>query len=556
MSFTLRNQPAEAWNEVGSSFGKGLGNELISYIENKQFNKSLEGVTPQTPINEVLQRFAQNRVSPEQQQRWLQSSVQQSLSRERGKSKLAELGNMSKEEWAAMSMPQMIAKIAEFTQEAPPGTLENIFPALVNEKRADLYRDSRGQGGNQTSRQQPMQAASNQQGQQQAYQPQSGLEGLGGMGMAVNAAQGLGQNQGQGSMPSQGAQGQNQRQQGQLFPEVAKEGAFSNAGRGFQDMPTYDDDLQYALSMGQDFESAVKYAQDRDVQRNKIRESEVEAEEALDKRLEKGGLGPDKLDPRLRDFAVEYNRYVTGTANERANKTYQSLDRIQNAARNIESGTKRSWWDALTRNDLDGFYDREAGLLRSTLKTTEVPAAMQKPMLDFIQEAYSRRGDIGEIGIEEITQRAINPNYKKEIAGVAKLPKYVTPYEESIKRGGKFENDKDYEKAAKKNAESQPKVIDYLFKTLTRDSMSSPLLLRKALLDRNYDNEAVLEAFAEAESLGWIPSIYQKDQYESFRTPQNEPASQALRNIPGIVGKLVPKKPGLRSIEDQFLGIE
>jgi len=537
MTFTLRNRPMEQWSEAGGNFGSGLGNALVNYIENKQFNSALEGVTPQTPINEVLQRFAQNRVSPEQQQRWLQSTVQQSLSRERGKEKLAELGNMSKEEWAAMSMPQLIAKIAEFTQEAPPGTLENIFPALVNEKRADLYRNSRGQGSNQTARQQPTQAASNQQGQQQGYQPQSGLEGLGGMGMAVNAAQGLGQPQGQGPMQSLGGQGQNQ---GQLFPEVAKEGTFSNAGRGFQDMPTYDDDLQYALSMGQDFESAVKYAQDRDVQRNKIREAEVSAEQALDARLEKGGLGPDKLDPRLRDFGAEYMRYMTGTENERASKTFQAIDRIKDAARNIKDGKKRTFLDAIMRNDMDGFLNKEASLLRSTIKTTNIPEALQFPMYEYFKEAYASRGDVGEVGVEKIWQLATNPDFKKEIAGIEKIPKAIDPYE-------KFNIPSDFqkEKAALANEKNRMQMVNYLFKTLTNDPKSSPLLLRSAIIDRGYDEDLINRAFAEAEQLGWTPNLYQKPQYESFRTPERQTIKGALFN-----------QPALQDIGQQIRGVQ
>ena len=76
MAFSLGDPRAQALSGAGQNFGSGLGNSLINFVENKNLGKALQGVNAQTPINEVLQKFAQYNVSPQAQDRFFSPMVQ------------------------------------------------------------------------------------------------------------------------------------------------------------------------------------------------------------------------------------------------------------------------------------------------------------------------------------------------------------------------------------------------------------------------------------------------------------------------------------------------
>lgn len=82
MTFTLRDPRLEAFSNIGGNLGKSLGDEIISMVENRRFNKSLQGSDPNDLLG-MLQKFSQNRVSSENQERFFSPVIQNRLSQQK-----------------------------------------------------------------------------------------------------------------------------------------------------------------------------------------------------------------------------------------------------------------------------------------------------------------------------------------------------------------------------------------------------------------------------------------------------------------------------------------
>lgn len=68
---------ADALAQFGQGLGSGVGGILSRFMEAKNFQKQTEGITPETPLNELMQKLAYT--SPELQQQYLSPATQQRM---------------------------------------------------------------------------------------------------------------------------------------------------------------------------------------------------------------------------------------------------------------------------------------------------------------------------------------------------------------------------------------------------------------------------------------------------------------------------------------------
>ena len=123
------------------------------------------------------------------------------------------------------------------------------------------------------------------------------------------------------------------------------------------------------------------------------------------------------------------------------------------------------------------------------MKSSGVPEDLRPNMLDLSKEILSSRPDLKALGVAEVMQRVVNPSYKKYVAGVDRLPDHPNQTKESLR------SDFNQEKLDKKLNELRPEIVNQLYKTLTKNPYSSPLLLKEALIEKGYDDRWVNRMF-------------------------------------------------------------
>lgn len=514
----------DAYSNAGTEFGQGAGDALVQYMENKQYDKALGNIKSDTPITEAIKIMAQNNVSATKQNQWLSQAVQSGISRERAKENSELLGKMTEEELQAMTVPELISKILGIGIDAP-AIVEPALKAAGEIRKKPLYtggKRSQGRGtANPTLRQQDMQPASEQAGKSpEGYSPYYQSDNGAGM---------LGQGQDQGNaLP---------------LPGINPPPQETNQGRGFQNTPDLQADIAEGYDLGADtFDTALQYANAKQLNRQNIDQQEKNEESEFLTRLKKrypdvkddeGRLQPG-IDPALEAFGTELFRYETGTANERSEKTINALSQINNHAQNVENAEKFNWFKSLLRQDPESFYKNLGSSVKRMLHVKGVPAAVQPGLINYARQILSDRPDLKEVGVERVMQEALNqPNYNKEIASLKKIPNMSNIQLPTFSgttggSGGAIKYQKSVEKREKEWYDNKPKVVDYLVKTLTNDSLASPILIRNELLDKNYSEQQIKEAFNDAAQQGWIPSWYQDAQYTGLNVPQNQTPTGVL----------------------------
>lgn len=194
----------------------------------------------------------------------------------------------------------------------------------------------------------------------------------------------------------------------------------------------------------------------------------------------------------------------------------------------MQDTEKLNFWEYWKKDNTDQFMDKLANGVKSALKKSEVLEDLRPAMLELAREMISGRPDVKQLMTAEVMQKVVNPDYKKDQARLDKaIPKAPSVFMESAKRGGKFNEQKDYEKVQEKLNEIKPKMVNELFKILTNNPYSSPLLLKENLINKNYDENYVIRAFQDAFDAGWRPSEFQGDEYDQITIPINQGLKQA-----------------------------
>lgn len=75
--FTMGPDPRQAaWEQAAGNFGGGLAQSLVNYAMNQRLQKGIQGITPETPINEVISQMARAGVSPQDREFFFSPTVQ------------------------------------------------------------------------------------------------------------------------------------------------------------------------------------------------------------------------------------------------------------------------------------------------------------------------------------------------------------------------------------------------------------------------------------------------------------------------------------------------
>lgn len=516
MVFVAPQDPRyQSLGQIGSNFGGGLGDALIQYIENKRFNTALGGLNPNSPIQDVLQQFAQHNVSPELQQRYFSSPVQQGLQRERGKQ---DIQNLSQADFSNLSPLQAVIKAMELTQNAPPGTLETFLPAFIQAQQNERFQNLYGGGRTGTLGQKPMQPSTEQAGQSaEGYSP------------AYNAPQQFEQPM-QAAQPSTAAPFIRSRVGGATGPQ---------GSRGFQRNLTLEDSIRNAYARGaQTKEQALFEAQLEQDTQQKQKEQEETDEENFKSRFQSRFKG--QIEPWFENFGVEDFRYQTGTANERAEKAIKNVQNIKSGLNGLKTAHPRGFGEAFLGNKLNRFYKNVGKSINTVFNKAAVPEALKPGLIDETWVALSERNDMTPIGIAESFQNSnVNPNFKKEIALIKRLPSIpevsaTIPHEYAQKS----------QILSPKLEKNRAEVVNSLMKIL-ENPYSSPLTIKAKLLEKGYPDDWIAQRFEEAQSLGWQPSSYQGREVDLLGIPTYQSVSTSLQGQPSLIG-LPTKFMGIR----------
>ncbi len=512
MGFVVTDPRAEAYNKAAGNFGSGLGDALNQYVNNKMYRNAIGGLGENPSVQDTLNAFAQHNVPLEQQQQHFSPIIEAGRQRERTKESLDEL---MKRDWSNSKDSDIVLGVTNALRENPQ-LINSVLPSILETARRNRYLDAnggRGQGGGQQSsgplNAKPMQPSTENRGQSsEGYSPAyaSGEQGM--------------------VQPNQGQQQQPQ-QQGldNLFssPEGAPQEAYPN--QGFQNVDRVQeraDDL--IRNQGWNVDEAFAQAEKENAQLEKQIQQEKNQTAELDNKLA-GKYGVDENGqinaPRaIRNLAVGLNRYEKGTDEQKFNKTERKLDKIMNSLSSVQDAEKLNWWEFWKQGKTNELYDDLAGGIKSALKSSGVPEDLRPNMLDLSKEILSSRPDLKALGVAEVMQRVVNPSYKKDVAGVDRLPDHPNQTKESLR------TDFTQEKLDKKLNELRPEIVNQLYKTLTKNPYSSPLLLKEALIEKGYDDRWVNRLFDEAFNTGWVPSDYQSTEYAQLRTPVKQGVKQ------------------------------
>ena len=533
MGFTVTDPRAKAYNEAAGNFGSGLGEALNQYVNNKLYRNAIGGLGENASVQDTLNAFAQHNVPLEQQQQHFSPVIEAGRQRERTKQSLDEL---VKRDWSNSKDSDIVLGVTNALRENPQ-LIQSVLPSILENARRNRYLGANGgggQGGGQQStgplNSKPMQPSTEGRGQSsEGYSPAyaSGEQGM------------VQPNQGQGEQP---------QQQGidNLFtsPQGSPQQAYPN--EGFQDVDRVQeraDDL--IRNYGWNVDDAYAQAEKENTQRdNQIKQEEAQTASVKAKLAEKYGVDDNnQIDaPKaIQNLAIGLNRYQKGTDEQKFNKTERELDKVTNSFKAITAAEMPSWWEFWSKGTTDEFYDDLAGSVKVALKASDVPEDLRPNMLELSREVLSMRPDLKPLAIAEVMQRVANPSYKKDVAGIDRLPDH--PDLRNVTKQNLRMN-VNPEKVQKELNEIRPQLVNQLYKTLTTNPYSSPLLLKEALIEKGYDDRFVNALFDEAFKTGWHPSAYQASEYSELRTP--------LKATPK---RIHAGQKTLRSFQDRIMGV-
>lgn len=539
MGFTVTDPRAEAYNKAAGNFGSGLGEALNQYVNNRLYRNAIGGLGENASVQDTLNAFAQHNVPLEQQQQHFSPIIEAGRQRERTKQSLDELMN---KDWSNSKDSDIVLGVTNALRENPQ-LIQSVLPSILENARRNRYLNANGmdsRGGNAPApsnngplNPKPMQPSTENIGQSsEGYSPAyaSGEKGM------------VQPNQGQGEQPQ--PQGLDN-----LFssPQGSPQQAYPN--EGFQDVDRVKQRADQLILEGWGVDQAYAQANTENAQLEKqIKQEKTQTAELDAKLAEKYGVdenGQLKAPKAIRNLAVGLNRYEKGTDEQKFNKTERKIDELMHDLKSVQSTEKLNWWDYWKNGKTDKFYDQLAGSVRAAFKGSNIPEDLRPNMLDLAKEVLSARPDIKALAVAEVMQRIVNPPYKKEQAQIKKnIPDAPSVFMESAKRGGKFSETQDFEKVQKKLDDIRPKIVNQLYKTLTQNPYSSPLLLKEQLIEKGYEDDFVDGLFDEAFKSGWYPSSYQRTEYAQLKTPFKQDLKRWYTG-----------QETIRTLEDQIFGV-
>lgn len=524
--FELRDPRFQGIAEAGKQFGTGLGDTLAQSVVNRQLSRALQGggpgegpITPETPVNDVMARFAKYNVSPEASERYFSPVLQQRAAQQHAM-KLVD---------SAMQNPKSTVKdiVTAFTKAnaLTGGNMGDIKPLLdfyIGQKMGESGNVGNEPGMPGTSTPSP---SGEQEVPQQKGMPQAQMTPPGSPMGQSQPSQMMNQPQGQPQGMTQG-----QPQTGAVTPQgVVKTGV--SGSQAFEQVPTQtavkpptplqkqqirnQERIKWGKTTG-DAEADRKIAEWTEAATNATAEQERERlggadtlkrQEMIDQQIDSnferrwpGGKGAPP--PFMVEYAKQFARdNAKGTADQRAAQAMKRVDTITDRANTVSGKMPSTKFVGRSPEQQITLLERQNAYSKRFLD--DFDDEQKKYGYDMLRSAYREKVGIGPIKAEY----AIN-----------------YPDKDVIKDVNGVGNIWDYAAKADKVEDAQKDLTGKLVKHLPNGV--SPLIMKNLVVmglgwDDSFFDNALADALKEMSSKGLAVPDYNEmalnDTYLKFK---------------------------------------
>lgn len=522
--FTLGDPRLQAISQAGSNLGSGLGKALVRFAENKNLQKGLQGVTAQTPINEILQKFAEANVSPEILNTYLSPAVQQRLGQERSQQAFQDIANMSPEQMRNTPYFQLVAKLAGSMANTPEG-FRAIEPILNALKVPSGQPMGKGKGMNGFPGQEGVTPPGSIPGVNESQfqlpnffnQQPAQITTEGPSGTKIPQPQ-------QTAIPRAGIETPPGivPQTGENIPRPSNEMVYRNINDYLQNTTgaTYPEALEWAKGMF-NLEEAQLDRIYKAQEKQETQRKQVVAEQDRIREQTQGFIlndpeftSPDRtlngtLKNMLMDFMLAPDN-LKGTDETRYQKSKKKITDLQDRIRGVSEGATRPFLGGARPEALKNFLSEKRGSAQSILNDSRIPEDYKPGIREMLRTALAETSRpfsidnvpmFGPVEIETI----VNPPTNN-------LNKYIKAMPEGI-TARDFEDDPSG--SQKKYPQQQQKLTEF-WARLAKNNMDSPLYAAQELIDKGYRQEDIVNAFDEAQEKGASFSEYQLNQRTDY----------------------------------------
>lgn len=559
MSFTLTDPRMQAISGAASNFGSGLSDQLVKYIEARQFEKAMQGVNENTNVLDVLKNFQTNRVPQHLQEQFLSQQVQSRLAQQRASNAFNEFGNMSEEEYNNLSTPQLVAKLQGAFANVAGGqdASASLINTLLGRRRTNNLGKAFGKTGNrnqQSSSTEPIEPTqekgdprkpevnitnvlptraemqAEEQGMQQPNPPRGQTGGripYAPFTTPQAQAQSIRQNEST-TEPSAGVNVRPMRATdvASLISSLASENPDMN----------YEDIVEAAkIQSGaneNEFNAGIKVYEQQEKQRQARQAEEDRIDKAVEEKIDKHFPGSEQgpgIDPHYETMLKQLTRYYPGTSTDaRYTKARKTVTDLLHREQNLLDYEGRPLFGAWRPGATKQHLDHLTTLARPIWNDPNIPEFQRPQQIDRVRSLLASRGIEGPVEQEYVINKMINPDFKKDVAKINRLPS--APEEAKIRVGtGKFgvmaPSKRDEEKNSQQSKRDLDKIANFL--TETAGGYVSPLMVRSGLLSKKWSEEQIREAYDLAQENGANFSDYQRNQISQLSKDQKP----SLRSI-------------------------
>lgn len=514
------NPRAEALNRFGQGMGSGLGDILSRFMESRQFQKQSQGLTAETPINEVLQKLST--VSPQLREQYLSPQVQQRLQQERLGSTYQKIRN-DLGDITSRNAPEYMRRIAEAALQVPGAnigdTLNVLMQAMSRAGQGKGYRDLGGSNvvpeitrkespsGTNTRLNEPF--LGGMLDQPSTYQEPAGRQApFGQMGGPAPTGR-IPFAGGDYRTPNYGA--------AQTQPMTQQE-----YGDAYGRMFALTGDPQASATFAENLRGLTKDQREAEMQNLTARETgrkinieeENRVRDAAKTLLDRDypadpQTGVRPLSPFLQDMLVDVMISARGTDEQRYAKGNEYIKDLQAAQHQLSRGETRPNIARFRPDALKKFLKGQQSIVKTVLNDPRTPQMYRRRIMDQFKSVLMANGD-GTLEAEAVVN-PLNDNTGKIINSVPEAPK-------TFKEGGKYGVQAN-RKFEQQRREGIQEIADTIERIASKDPWASPLLLRAELLEKGWDEASIREAFGIADQKNVLSEL-QRAQVAELSTQQ------------------------------------
>lgn len=542
---------ADALAKFGQGLGSGVGDILSRFMEAKQFQSQMQGITPETPVNELVSKLSN--VSPQLRETYLSPVIQNRLAQQRAQKVFQDLASKSPEQLSQIPYPQLIAQLGAAFANVPEGyrAAEPFIKALTTYHQAQRPIPGSGIPGIQasgsgssltgapTTQTVPVGQRGNVRDTAEQYVPQpSGAQVVRRAGSSPRG----GYAQPIGEVPAIG--------------EVTFKPDQSNVYGVMQDYmnktpnASYKDALDYAQNIFNLEESQLNRLYTAQQTAETQRQQQVGEQERVRGaavRLLSKDYGVDQsgrinLPPEYQNMLTDIMIQDTkGTDEQRYTKSKKVIEDIVDRVRNLSSGETRPFVAGLRPGQREKFIENKKGAAQAILSDKRIDDVYRPFIREQMRTALTnwRRPLPGLTGrLAEQTVDYLSPESRGgDQLSPFEVEEIVNPPSKAIRAALHMVG------SPKKNAEENRIALENFWAQIAKDSLGSPLYAAQELVDKGYSEDQIKAAFDAAKAAGVDFSEYQMNQRNEFLTKRLVP------NLSTIFGN----DRALKSLSQMFL---